>query len=421
MEKLELKDFDLLGIINLQDAYGIESLVTPVMSSGKTISYLSRSKEYYNVKSMKELSQMREKLKELLTERVSKKNFVILEYMLNCSARVYFKKFEEYIKNGKSGNYRIELQQAEKCLMEDTASMISVLEGRKIDKRFITNILPTGDENCERRFIEMDNKAILYLFAKGIQKLNIGNNFEVLTPGYGSMYIGPFLKVKCGYDYSNMMKSKYIDETNGVISQSLTDLLSNDKILSSSVGILLLDDNIGTGSTMVDVKQKLKKIGKDNILSGAVQYNWRNYYRVSIGEKTDIERFEVDDYDFLTPFNYAGHKLYEHAVNALNSGGTEYIEYLNSKGYRMNDKYSDIVGDLLRGLTWAGKANLELISLKERQDYNNAELCEVVSKYKHGPFRVNNSNARQMVRFMYESLRELLDKDIDDKEYIDKN
>lgn len=416
MEKLELKDFDLLGIIDLQDVYGIESMVTPIMSDGKIISYLSRSKEYYNVKNMKELSQTREKLKELLTESVSKKNFVILEYMLNCSAKVYFKKFEEYIKNGKKDKYRAELQQAEKCLIEDTTSMISVLEGKKVDKSFITNILPEGNENCERRFIEMDNKAILYLFAKGIQKLNIGNNFDVLTPGYGSVYIGPFLKIMCGYNYSNMMKSKYIDETNGTISHSLVDLLSNDKMLHSDVGILLLDDNIGTGSTMVDIKQKLKKIGKNNVMSGAVQYNWRNYYRVSIGEKTDIGRFEVDDYDFLTPLNYAGHKLYEHAVNALNSSGMEYIEYLNTKGYRMNDRYCDIVGDLLRGLTWAGKANLELIPLKK----SNNELCEVLPKYKHGPFRVNNTNARLMIQFMYKSLQDLLNKDIDDKEYSNR-
>lgn len=74
MEKLELKDFDLLGIIDLCDVSGIEPLVTPVVSDGKIISYLSRSKEYYNVKNMKELSQMRENLKELLTESLSKKN-----------------------------------------------------------------------------------------------------------------------------------------------------------------------------------------------------------------------------------------------------------------------------------------------------------------------------------------------------------
>lgn len=53
MEKLELKDFDLLGIIDLQDVSGIETLVTPVVSDGKITSYLSRSKEYYKIKRRK--------------------------------------------------------------------------------------------------------------------------------------------------------------------------------------------------------------------------------------------------------------------------------------------------------------------------------------------------------------------------------
>lgn len=416
MEKLELKDFDLLGIIDLCDVSGIEPLVTPVVSDGKRISYLSRSKEYYNVKNMKELSQMRENLKELLTESLSKKNFVILEYMLNCSAKVYFKKFEEYIKNGKVDNYEIELRESQRCLMEDTANMISILDGKKIDRISVKSKLPVGNENCERRFIEMDNKAILYLFAKGIQKLNIESNFEVLTPGYGSVYIGPVLKVICGYNYSNMMKSKYIDETSNMTMHSLANLMSNDVLLHSDCGILLLDDNIGTGSTMNDIKQKLKDFGKNDILSGAVQYNWRNYYRVSTGDKTDIERFEANDYDFLTPLNYAGHKLYEHAVNALNSGGMEYVEYLNSKGYRMNDKYNDIVGDLLRGITWAEKANLQLISMKKNDD---KQPYEVLPRYRCGPSKINNPIATKFIQFMYENVRSL-DKDIDDKEYVDK-
>lgn len=420
MGKLELKDFDLLGIIDLQDVSGIETLVTPDVSDGKITSYLSRSKEYYNVKSMNELSQMREKLKELLTESPSKRNFVILEYMLNCSARVYFKKFEEYIKSGKSQEFGEILEQAQKCLIEDTTNMVAILEDRKIEKSVEENVLPGGNENCERRFIEMDNKAMLYLFVKGIQELNLGRSYEVLTPGYGSMYIGPFAKVICGYDFSNMMKSKYIDETNSLTSLSLIDLLSNDRMIQSDVRVLLLDDNIGTGSTMIDIKQKLTNLGKQNVLSGAVQYNWRNYHRVSVGDKKGIDRFEANDYDFLTPLNYGGHKLYEHAVNALNAGGTEYIEYLNSKGYRMNERYTDIVGNLLRGITWAGKANLRLIESDKMQD-GNQERFEVLPQYSNGPFRIENSNARRMIQFMYESSRELLDRDIDKKEYIDRD
>ena len=159
---------------------------------------------------------------------------------------------------------------------------------------------------------------------------------------------------------------------------------------------------------------------KQNVLSGAIQYNWRNYHRVSVGDKTDIDRFEANDYDFLTPLNYGGHKLYEHAVDALNAGGKEYIEYLNSKGYRMNDRYTDIVGNLLRGITWAGKTNLILIESDKMQD-GVQERFEVLPQYRDGPYSIENSNARRMIQFMFESSRELLDKDIDKKEYIDRD
>ena len=101
-EKVELKDFDILGVISLRDVRGIEKYVTPVISSSEIgkepTKFLSRSKEYYNVKTLTELSQEREKLKKLLLRQCTKRNFVILENMLNCSGKVYFKKFEQIIK-----------------------------------------------------------------------------------------------------------------------------------------------------------------------------------------------------------------------------------------------------------------------------------------------------------------------------------
>ena len=94
-EKLNLRDFDIIGMITLNDIEGIEKYVTPVKKDGKTVTYLSRSKEYYNVKNMTELALEREELKSKLTMELTKRNFVILENMLNCSGKVYFKKFEE--------------------------------------------------------------------------------------------------------------------------------------------------------------------------------------------------------------------------------------------------------------------------------------------------------------------------------------
>ncbi len=56
VEKLKLKDFDIIGLIKLKDIQGIEKYVTPLENDdGKIDRYLSRSKEYYNVKTMSSL------------------------------------------------------------------------------------------------------------------------------------------------------------------------------------------------------------------------------------------------------------------------------------------------------------------------------------------------------------------------------
>lgn len=399
-EKIKLEEFDLLGIIELMDIDGIEKYVTPIIKDGKIESYLSRSKEYYNVKSMDELSREREELKTIIGPKSNKRNFVILENMLNCSAKVYFKKFEQYIKTEKNEKYLKDFMQAEKCLMEDSKNMIEIIEGKNSIKCHVNNVLPCGNENSERRFIEMDNKAMLYIFVKSLKELNVKGNFEVLIPGYGSIYLGPFIKMICGYDFTNMLKSKYIDETVDLSHFPIESLLSSERIFEPSKKVLLLDDNIGTGVTMTEIKRILKERGKKDIISGAVQYNWRNYYRVSIGDKTDIERFNVDDYDIITPLNYAGHKLYKHAVDALTSSGEDYIRYLNGKTYRLS-KFTDLTGTFLRGINWATKANMDLLGtwIVEQHD--------VLEKYKNSFMKISNPLSKNMIKLINNKIHEI--------------
>lgn len=399
-EKVKLEEFDLLGIIQVMDVHGIESYVTPVVEDGKIKTYLSRSKEYYNVKSMTELSNEREELKKKLTNVHDKRNFVILENMLNCSAKVYFKNFEQYIKTGKTEAYLNKLLSAQSCFLEDTRNIIALLSGKGSILCDVNNILPSGLENSERRFIEMDNKAMLYIFVQAVKELDIQGKAEVLTPGYGSIYMGPFFKIMCGYDFTNMLKSKYIDDTVDLSQFPLESLLSSERIFESERKVLLLDDNIGTGSTMAEIKRILNAKGKREIISGAVQYNWRNYRRVSQGEKTDIERFEVDDYEILTPINYAGHKLYKHAVDALNSSGEDYTKYLNSKDYRIS-RFSDLIGTFLRGINWAAKANMDLLGIGITEQHG------ILEKYKDSPRTVNNPFSKKMIELINNKFHEI--------------
>lgn len=401
-EKLTLQDFDILGIIELKDVQGIEKFVTPIKDeNGKTTSYLSRSKEYYNVKTMSELAICREELRNLLTTQFSKRNFVILENMLNCSGKVYFKNFEKYIKYKVQGKdvktQLIQLEQAKKSLEEDMKNILVLLQGKGLIEINPENRLPGGDENSESRPIEMDNKAILYMFTKSLARSSEKDKVEIVTPGYGGIYIGPMLKAMYGYDYTNLLKSKYVEEATKLDHVDVRELTSSQRPFEEGKRVLLLDDNVGTGATLKETKEALVNAGIRNIKMGAVQFNWRNYYRVSVGEKKDIDRFETSDFDIITPINYAGHKLYRNAKNLLlSSGGAEYIQYLKSKAYKKD--FCDLQGAVRRGILCARPTGLELDPEHKTPNQKNlAEDCVILEKYQNSPKAIENSFSKNLI------------------------
>ena len=419
-EKLKLNEFDIVGIIELQDVQGIERYVTPLKRGDKVEGYLSRSKEYYNVKTMTELALEREELKTKLTSEFSKRNFVILENMLNCSAKVYFRKFEQYILSGKNPEYKGDLAKATDCLNEDMRNVVTILKGKGEFDFDNHSVLPVGTENSQKRPIEMDNKALLYIYAQSL-KMKKPENIEILTPGYGSLYIGPFLKAMYGCDYTHMLKSKYIAETLPESSEvSFKELISGDRIFDENKTLLLLDDNIGTGQTMQEIKSELQKNGINNVLSGAVQFNWINYYRVATGEKKDINRFNVDEFNFISPFNYAGHKLYDHAIDALHSSGEDYVTYLNSKEYRKEGR-NDINGAIARAIICAGRTGLRLSDKYLFPEFNSkiAEGKELLPEYQNGEKEITSPIAKKMIDSIIETCEKTFGRIEDPKEEKD--
>lgn len=419
-EKLRLEDFDILGIITLKDINGIEKYVTelPPDKEGDGARYLSRSKEYYNVKSMSELAIERDELGTLVTNDLSKRNFVIIENMLNCSARVYFAKFEEYIRSGKTEKARLQLEQAEKCLMEDTKNILAILEGKGDIEVDLNNRLPSGIENCALRAIEMDNKAALYVFAKALKNKKGPDEIEVVTPGYGSVYIGPFLKAMYGYNFTNIFKSKYIEEVAHLSRDefSMKTLMSSERPYEPGKTVFLLDDNIGTGSTMNELKEKLSNEGVSKILSGAIQYNWRNYYRVATGEKEDIDRFEINDFDFVTPINYAGHKLYKRAIASLMSSGRSYDEYLKSKNYRLEHGECDLEGAMYRGIYCAGEAGVKLGDKVDVPKRIRVQKKEMLPEYSTKENKITNPITIRTINEVIRIIEKLKQQDCQDND-----
>lgn len=381
-EKINLLDFDLLGMIKLKDIEGVEALVTPI-GNGE---YVSRGKLYCQQMTCAQASRFREFIKQKLSNNYGKKAFVMLDYMANFSAKVYYETIQKALKTNDFRDYYV----ARHCLMEDISNIVSLFDGKPIKKSVYT--LPELDDMLAERVIECNNMALLYIYAKCF---NVPKDYNILNAGLGGIFIGPFFKTIHGTDWTNLLKSKYVDEkpraTYDVKSNTVNfDLFKNKKVL-------FLDDNIGTGATAREIETEFEIKGYD-VKYGAVQYNWRNFYLVGIGEK-DIARFKPSDVDYLTMTNYPGHKLIDHAFKILcgrrdlqgnepsldNStpAGLLYEQYKQLKSYN-NPNLPDIVRLIDKGYQNCENSGIKIISNQNASNmftHESKTLIERLNKY----------------------------------------
>lgn len=371
-EKLNLLDFDLLGMFRLYDAEGIESLCTPVGDG----SWISRGKLYCKESTCEEASKFREELKEDLKKYPEgKKAFVIVDHMATMSGKVYYQAVDRAIKTGDTSG----LAEAKQCLIDDVANVIELIEGRPATVK--TSVLPKYPEKFANRVIECNNMALIYNYARNF---DVPEGYKHLNTGLGGIFLGPFFKNMYGMDWTNLLWSKYINDTDG---NQRTDLFSRlvDPSILDSKKILLLDDNIGTGNTIREIATRFGLQGCD-IKIGAVQYNWINFYKVGIGEKTDITRFSPREIDYLNQNNYPGHKLLKHAYAILcgrrdlrgnepsrshsTPPGFAYLLYLRSKGYNKGFDPTEIAN----GPFYVGGEKLEI---KEEPPISDILMCQL--------------------------------------------
>ncbi len=119
MEVVNLSEFDFMGIFTLKDVEGIEDLVTKVEDN----CYLSRNYDsYYKQDTYSEQSEKRENLKTRLTGNLDKKNFIILENILNASGKVFFNEFQRKVTSPQEENH---MEEAKKCLEDDVRNIIN--------------------------------------------------------------------------------------------------------------------------------------------------------------------------------------------------------------------------------------------------------------------------------------------------------
>ncbi len=295
MKKLS-KKIDCLGVLHTNKIPMFLNKYTTKISG----SFLSRNKLYYDSKPLDEISNMREELLSHLC--LDKKiNYVILDYASHFSAQSYYFLLSintegELIKNALA------------CLQEDVNNIVALIENKNIQTKHY--ILPKVKLPINFRNIELDNKLEIYSYVKSFGK----TSFYFITPGLGSIFIGPFFKAVWGNDYKHILYSRFKNNDKGKFDSS--------QILDAQ--LYLIDDNIGSGFTT----QELMQLFKNKFLGiSAVEYDWYLYDVISKG-LSPYTKFNYQLYDKLSLINTRNHKFLDKIIEMLKNEPKNYYDFL---------------------------------------------------------------------------------------------
>ena len=308
MKKLS-KYIDCLGVLHLKEL----PLNLKDFMSEYSKGFLSRNSLYYSPKKLSEISILRKHLLSCLCDN-KYANYIILDYAIQFSAQTYY----FLISNNQDGEL---ILQAKKCLEEDVENFVQFIEkGNIFTSKFD---LPINDTLIEIRNIELDNKLLVYAYVKNLKNLKT----TIITPGLGSILIGPFFKAIWGNNYENILYSRFKNQ----------DHIKTFKYSSFDNDLYLVDDNIGSGFTTEELMALLKS---HNLIGcSSVEYDWYLYDIISKG-LSPYTKFNYKLYDKLTLINTRNHKFLDTLVNNLKNNPDKYQTHLEENGFyqlRKND------------------------------------------------------------------------------------
>ncbi len=303
-------EFDFLGLIPL--SYHPKTAF--LMSRIDDDTFISRSAEYYQPKTYNELVDFRERLKSLFPLPV-KHAFMVCEYMLNASCRVFYEDYKRALK--KLPNH-LDISRA--CMEEDVRHIVACLEN-KVVSASVTALCPyQTDVLAENRFIEGDHKMHLYQTIKNVTDVN-----HVVCPLFSGILIGPFFKILHGIEYDYVKFGIHGQRMKPVYDAGQLTL---DKITVTSRfpdTVCLFDGNIGSGVTIAVLKELLAQHGvqtKVGLLEISYEYMERN---------NDFHQMDLIDYKTYVSTRYKG--VTEDLINTLCSDPRHYFAMLKSHGF----------------------------------------------------------------------------------------
>ena len=248
--------------------------------------------------------------------------FSIIEYFINAVSKLIHLCFEN--KTVRFDFYAALKNELEnymdilvKLMFSETLTEIPLTRNdlySDIKKSFMNMNTPTL-----RGHVEYDHKLLLvytYILYGDI----INENELLLCPLLGAVQIPPFIKsMEKYFNYrffgNRVLTYDYVKYSTYDISEfiSLDEQSAELKNIHNKYSrVILLDESLGTGTTLLEIKKNLHNYFED-IKIGAVEFYWDK----KIVWNYDRQWFSIDDIDFITPVSYRHYMMLTNQVACL--------------------------------------------------------------------------------------------------------
>ena len=248
--------------------------------------------------------------------------FTVTEYTLHCLSKLLHVCFENMIFRD---SFYLKLKNK---IEEISKTLVSLMFSDNISNLYLSDMILTdeitafykeGEEPLLREHVEYDHKLLL-IFAYILYRDIISEDTLLICPLLGAALIPPVFKAIDSYFVGRFGTQKsitydYIKHSTYDISSTIelnkqVDIIKQEHFYFNKM--LLLDESLGTGTTLLELRDALVGSFKE-IKLGAVEFRWDK----KIVYNNVRNWFDIEKIDYITPISYRHYLILDRQITSF--------------------------------------------------------------------------------------------------------
>ncbi|MBI9014680.1 MAG: hypothetical protein JEZ08_20755 [Clostridiales bacterium] len=209
----------------------------------------------------------------------------------------------------------------------------------------LTLAISSMDNIEAREYSEMDHPLILVKSYFAYEEYLRGKK-GLVAPLQGASYIPPVyislskylnndetLEFPKSFDY---LRLSIYDNSHHIDTSVENQVIEMKRKYENSDELLLIDDNIGTGTTIRGLKEELE-VCFENITTGVIECRWETKVHNS-----SYPAFHVNDVDIISPLEYRHYRRFDEEIEHMKTKTEIHKNYIANQFYKQNYIYDHI-------------------------------------------------------------------------------